>query len=207
MQTMKYLMRQDVRLSLIAVGIAALAAIAVAQSAPPDRAPVPAVNQKGATIKDAYAKSFMIGTAGDIPGNYSDVELGLIKENFNFVTPENCMKPAAIHPEENTWRFERADPPVKWCEGNHIAVHGHTLVWHAQTNNWFFAGGDKAKVTERLKDHITTLVGHYKGKIRSWDVVNEAINDRGNEQTAQTENLRNSQWLKNMGPEFLTPAF
>jgi GH35 family endo-1,4-beta-xylanase len=195
---------------LITVGmcaIASLATTAAAQSAPPTSAPAAVVNQHGPTIKDAYAKSFLIGMAGDIPGNYSDVEMALIKENFTAVTPENCMKPAAIHPEENTWRFERADALVKWCEENHIVIHGHTLVWHAQTNNWFFAGQDKAQVTQRLKDHITTLVGHYKGRIRSWDVVNEAINDRGDDQTAQTENLRGSQWLTNMGPEFLTQAF
>jgi len=205
---MKYPMANRLSLTTLGLGLIALfATLAVAQSAPPVPAPAPAVKQEGATIKDAYAKYFMIGAAGDIPGNYSEVELGLIKENFNFMTPENCMKPAAIHPEENTWRFERADALLKWCAENHIAVHGHTLVWHAQTNNWFFAGGDKAKVTERLKDHITQLVGHYKGKIRSWDVVNEAINDRGNKETAETENLRSSQWLKNMGPEFLTSAF
>jgi len=115
--------------------IAAIAAIAVAQTAPPASAPAPAVNQHGPTIKDAYAKSFLIGMAGDIPGNYSDVELGLIKENFTIVTPENCLKPAPVHPEENTWHFERPDALVKWCEENHIAVHGHTLIWHAQTNN------------------------------------------------------------------------
>lgn len=187
--------------------IASLATTVAAQSTPPTTAPAPAVNQHGPTIKEAYAKSFLIGMAGDIPGNYSDVELALIKENFTAVTPENCMKPAAVHPEENTWRFERADALIKWCEENKIAVHGHTLVWHAQTNNWFFADGDKAAVTQRLKDHITTLVGHYKGRIRSWDVVNEAISDRGNDQTAQTENLRGSQWLSNMGPEFITQAF
>jgi GH35 family endo-1,4-beta-xylanase len=195
---------------LITVGMCAIAALATtvaAQSTAPTTAPAPAVNQHGPTIKEAYAKSFLIGMAGDIPGNYSDVELALIKENFTAVTPENCMKPAAVHPEENTWRFERADALVKWCEENHIVIHGHTLVWHAQTNNWFFAGQDKAQVTQRLKDHITTLVGHYKGRIRSWDVVNEAINDRGDDQTAQTENLRGSQWLTNMGPEFLTQAF
>jgi GH35 family endo-1,4-beta-xylanase len=199
-----------VSVSLITGGvcaIAALATMALAQSTPPATAPAPAVNQHGRTIKEAYAKSFLIGMAGDIPGNYSDVELALIKENFTVVTPENCMKPASVHPEENTWRFERADALVKWCEENHIAVHGHTLVWHAQTNNWFFTGQDKATVTQRLKDHITTLVGHYKGRIRSWDVVNEAINDRGNDQTAQTENLRGSQWLTNVGPEFVTHSF
>ncbi len=165
---------------------------------PPTVAPI------GTNIKDAYKGLFLIGTAGDIPRNYSDQELGLVQGNFNVVTPENCMKPANIHPSADTWRFERADALVNWCEGRHIAVHGHTLVWHAQTNDWFFRDGDKAAVTQRLKDHIRTLVGRYKRKVRSWDVVNEAINDFGN---AQTENLRNSSWLRALGPEFLTLAF
>ena len=117
------------------------------------------------------------------------------------------MKPAPVHPSEDTWRFERTDALVKWCVDNNIAVHGHTLVWHAQTGNWFFRDGDKAAVTQRMKDHIHTLAGRYKGKIRSWDVVNEAINDGGNGQTAETENLRNSSWLQALGPEFLTLAF
>jgi GH35 family endo-1,4-beta-xylanase len=166
-----------------------------------------AVDQRGPTIKDACKKHFLIGTAGDLPGNYSDQEMGLVRENFNIVTPENCMKPAPVHPSENTWRFDRPDALVKWCADNKIAVHGHTLVWHAQTNDWFFRDGDKATVTRRLKDHISTLVGRYKGKIRSWDVVNEAINDGGNSQAAQTENLRNSSWMQALGPEFLTLAF
>ena len=117
------------------------------------------------------------------------------------------MKPGPVHPGEDTWRFERPDALVKWCAENKLAVHGHTLVWHAQTNNWFFAGGDKEAVTRRMKDHITTLVGRYKGKVQGWDVVNEAINDGGNAETAKTENLRNSQWLRTVGPEFLTLAF
>src|SRR5689334_8949034 len=122
---MKRHIRQALRLSLTASSICAIAALAaIAQTAPPTAAPAPLVNQNGPTIKDAYAKSFLIGMAGDIPRNYSDVELGLIKENFTVVTPENCMKPAPIHPEENTWRFDGPDALVKWCEENHIAVHG-----------------------------------------------------------------------------------
>jgi len=173
----------------------------------PAQTTAPAVDQHGPTIKETYAKYFLIGTAGDVPGNYSDAEKALIKENFGIVTPENCMKPAPVHPSEDTWSFERPDALVKWCAENNILVHGHTLVWHGQTNNWFFDGGDKEVVTKRLHDHISTLVGHYKGKILSWDVLNEAIADGGNEQTAQTENLRKSAWLKNIGPEFLTLAF
>jgi GH35 family endo-1,4-beta-xylanase len=193
--------------------LALAAAVAAGQPAGPAGAPAaapataPAVDQHGPTIKETYANCFLIGMAGDLPANYSDVEIGLIKENFGVVTPENCMKPAPVHPEENTWRFERPDALVKWCEENHMVVHGHTLVWHAQTANWFFEGGDKETVTRRLREHITTLVGRYKGKVHSWDVVNEAINDGGNAETGKTENLRNSRWLQTLGPEFLTLAF
>jgi GH35 family endo-1,4-beta-xylanase/enterochelin esterase-like enzyme len=165
------------------------------------------VDRPSPTLKDVYANHFFIGMAGDLPGNYSDQELALVQKHFNFVTPENCMKPGPIHPAEHTWRFERADALVAWCADRNIAIHGHTLVWHAQTDNWFFRDGGREVVAQRMKDHISTLVGRYKGRIRSWDVVNEAISDGGNAQTAQTENLRNSSWLQALGPEFLTLAF
>src|SRR5436190_12073994 len=97
----------------------------------------PAVNQSGPTIKDVYKDHFLIGTAGDLPGNYSDEEQGLVKGHFGVVTPENCMKPGPVHPDEGAWRFERSDALVKWCADNNVAVHGHTLVWHTQTGNWF----------------------------------------------------------------------
>jgi len=203
--------QRERQIPLLLTGLGAtLLAVATARAAepasPPGSEPL-AVDRHGPTIKDAYKDHFLIGMAGDVPGRYSDEELGLVKEHFNIVTPENCMKPGPIHPSEDSWRFERPDALVEWCADNGIAIHGHTLVWHAQTNNWFFRDGDKAAVTQRMKDHITTLVGRYKGKIRSWDVVNEAINDGGNARTAETENLRNSSWLRALGPEFLTLAF
>ena len=160
-----------------------------------------------AIIKDAYKDSFRIGTAGDFPARYSDQELAIASEHFNAVTPENCMKPERVHPEENTWRFELPDALVEWATENNMSVHGHTLVWHAQTSDWFFRDGDREVVTQRMKDHINTLVGRYKGKIHSWDVVNEAINDGGDQETGKTENLRDSKWMQAIGPEFLTLAF
>jgi GH35 family endo-1,4-beta-xylanase len=192
--------------SLVVTMVGVVETRAQEPASPPAGEPL-VVDQLGPTIDDAYKDYFFIGTAGDLPGRYSDEELELAKKHFNFVTPENCMKPGPIHPSEDTWRFERPDALVAWCVDNNLAIHGHTLVWHAQTNDWFFRGGDKSTVTQRMKDHISTLVGRYKGKIQSWDVVNEAINDRGNAQTAETENLRNSSWLQAMGPEFLTLAF
>ena len=158
-------------------------------------------------VKNAFHDDFRVGMAGDVPAGYSDEELLLAAQHFNAVTPENCMKPEPVHPEEGRWRFERADALIEWAEQNKLSIHGHTLVWHAQTPDWFFRDGDKATVTQRLKEHIHTLVGRYKGKIQSWDVVNEAIHDGGNEETGRTEALRSTKWMQSLGPEYLTLAF
>ena len=143
-------------------------------------ASVPAVDQHGPTILETYRKLFFIGTAADLPGGFSDLELNLVKENFNIVTPGKLHEARTLPPRRRTSGPSTSlTPSSKWCTDNKVAIHGHTLVWKSQTNAWFFEGGDKATITKRMKDHITTLVGRYKGKIRGWDVVNEAINDGG----------------------------
>ncbi len=158
-------------------------------------------------IKDAYKDSFLVGMAGDLPTRYSEGELKLAAEHFGAITPENCMKPERIHPTEDRWQFEQSDALVEWAQKNSMTIHAHTLVWHAQTPKWFFEGGDAEIIKQRLKDHIETTVNRYKGKLQSWDVVNEAISDGGDAETAKTENLRDSKWLQTLGPEFLTLAF
>jgi endo-1,4-beta-xylanase len=160
-------------------------------------------------LKDAYAGKFLIGTAGDLPRGYSAAELANIKANYNIVTPENGMKPQSTHPAENQYTFGTGDALVQWCAENNIKVWGHNLAWHAQTPGWFFQGTNGEQVTrelamERLSNHIHAVVGHFKGKLLGWDVVNEAINDRGN---WQSENLRNSPWVRAIGPDYLTMAF
>jgi GH35 family endo-1,4-beta-xylanase len=172
----------------------------------PDSGPVVEVTIDR-VIRDAFHDAFRVGLAGDVPASYSDDELLLAAAHFNAITPENCMKPEPVHPQEDRWQFNRSDALVEWAERNQLSVHGHTLVWHAQTPEWFFNDGDKAAVTQRMKDHIHTLVGRYKGRIQSWDVVNEAIHDGGNAETGTTEALRNSKWLQSMGPDYLTLAF
>ena len=82
----------------------------------------PAAADHGPVIKDVYQKHFLIGTAGDFPGNYSDAERALAKSHFNVLTPENCMKPAPVHPQEDTWRFERTDALVKFAEENGLDI-------------------------------------------------------------------------------------
>lgn len=185
---------------------------AIATRRPPDPpaaqpAPPAAEVQIDRTIKEAFQDAFWIGMAGDVPARYSESELAAAVQHFNAVTPENCMKPERVHPEEGRWQLEAPDALVAWAQQNQMSIHGHTLVWHAQTPQWFFESGDRAVVTQRMQDHIHRLVGRYKGQLQSWDVVNEAINDGGDADTARTEALRNSPWLRAMGPEYLTLAF
>ena len=193
--------------ALALVTAAALAAATFAQTAPSTTPATTTAPSKG--LKDAYAGKFMIGTCAEA-GGYSATEQDNIKANYNVITPENSMKPQSTHPSENTYNFTSPDALVKWCTDNNIKVHGHTLAWHSQTGAWMSQpGADGQPVTRevamaRLKKHISDVVGHYKGKLYSWDVVNEAINDGGN---GQTENLRNSNWLRLIGPDYLTLAF
>jgi endo-1,4-beta-xylanase len=115
------------------------------------------------------------------------------------------MKPGSIHPEEKTWDFAQADALVKFAEANHLQIFGHNLLWHNQTADWFFRNGDHAATREellaRLKNHIDTVVGRYKGKIRGWDVVNEAIAEGG------ADDLRPTAWLKGIGDDYIVKAF
>jgi GH35 family endo-1,4-beta-xylanase len=159
------------------------------------------------SLKDACKDVFLIGTALDFrtPTEFSAAELEIIKSQFNAMTPENSMKPGPVHPQENTWSWTQPDALIQFCQDNNIKAFGHTLVWHSQTNPWFFQGADRDLLLARLRDHIHTLVGRYKGRISGWDVVNEAINDGAG--APSSENLRTSQWHQIIGPDYLTQAF
>jgi endo-1,4-beta-xylanase len=115
------------------------------------------------------------------------------------------MKPGSIHPNENIWEFAQADALVKFAEANHMQVFGHNLLWHNQTGDWFFRKGDRQasrdELLERMKTHIETVVGRYKGKISGWDVVNEAIAEGG------SDDLRRTAWLKGVGDDYIVQAF
>ncbi len=159
------------------------------------------------SLKDASKNDFYIGTClgGKLPDSYSPDETDMIVKQYNAVTPENCMKPQPIHPSETNWNWDEADALVQFAHDHHMVVYGHTLVWHNQTPQWFFKDGDKPASRDlllaRLETHIQTEVGRYKGKIRAWDVVNEAIDDRGK------NDLRKSNWDKIIGDDFIEYAF
>ena len=114
------------------------------------------------------------------------------------------MKPAFIQPKENFFTFDETDRMMDFAEANKLEVVGHTLVWKNATPSWFFVDANGNKVSrevliERLKKHIRTVVGRYKGRVKYWDVVNEALNDDGS--------LRESNWLKIIGEDYIEIAF
>ncbi|MEO8412802.1 MAG: endo-1,4-beta-xylanase [Ginsengibacter sp.] len=160
-------------------------------------------NDKG--LKDYYKNYFPIGVAVT-PKNLAGDEAALILNEFNSLTAENAMKMGPIHPKENEYYWKDADSIVNFAQRNRLKVRGHNLCWHNQTPGWMFVDSTGRTVTkevvlQRLKDHITTVVSRYKGKLYAWDVVNEAVSDNPGEY------LRNSQWLKICGEEYIAKAF
>jgi len=158
------------------------------------------------TLKEAFANTFRIGAALN-PSQFSEENaeaVALIKSQFNSITPENILKWEAVHPKPDTFDFGPADSYVAFGEKYKMFIIGHTLVWHNQTPKWVFEDAQGTPLTrdallERLHDHISKIVGRYKGKIRGWDVVNEAVDDNGN--------LRRSGWLRIIGEDYLVKAY
>ena len=116
------------------------------------------------------------------------------------------MKWQSVHPQPEVYQFKGADAYADYAAKNDMKLVGHTLVWHSQTPGWVFQGKDGKLATRdellaRMREHIFTVVGRYKGKVLSWDVVNEALSDGGG------GILRDSPWRKIIGDDFLDHAF
>jgi endo-1,4-beta-xylanase len=160
-----------------------------------------------------------------------EAEIALVKAQFNQVTAENDLKWERIHPREGLAGFDfgPADAFVAFGERHGLHLVGHTLVWHNQTPDAVFAGtipppasvnppgkkdagymrpvyagprASRAELLERMREHIHAVVGRYKGKVKVWDVVNEALD---NDSSANL--LRNSLWLQIIGPDYIARAF
>ena len=127
----------------------------------------------------------------------------LLAEQANIVVPENEMKWAVIHPEPDRFDFTRGDASVSFAKEHGQKVRGHNLCWHEQLPKWFAGYASPQNAADLLRQHIAEVAGHYRGQIQSWDVVNEAINvDDG-----RPDGLRNSPWLKLVGPDYIVIAF
>ena len=158
------------------------------------------------SLKDAFKGRFFVGAAVN-PRVYrgaSSPVACLVAREFNTITAENDMKPQSLQPFEGRFRWDAADRFVAFGETNGMKVIGHCLVWHSQTPDWFFRDSDgepvgREKALERMRAHISAVVGRYKGRVKGWDVVNEAFDDGGR--------MRRSPWLRAVGPDYIEHAF
>lgn len=158
------------------------------------------------TLKDYFGDKFLIGVAVNVDQSWERDTLGaaIVKKHFNSVVAENCMKSEEIHPTPFTWNWDDADQFVKFGEENGMTVIGHCLIWHSQCSPWFFTDENGKQVSAeelktRMRDHITAIVTRYRGRIKGYDVVNEAILDNGD--------YRNSKFYEILGEEFIPWAF
>ena len=161
---------------------------------------------KQPSLKSTLEGKFYLGAAlnlDQIQGR-DTASLKIIKEQFAAIVAENCMKSMYMQPKEGEFYFDDADKFVELGEQNNLFVTGHALIWHSQAPSWFFID-DKGKnvspevLKERMKNHITIIVNRYKGRIKGWDVVNEAILDNGE--------WRKSKFYEILGEEFIPLAF
>jgi len=167
--------------------------------------------QETVALKDIYKDYFPIGnilTGRYLMGDYADI----LTTHFNIVTAENDMKPDSLasRAKPGEYNFGSADRLVDEAIDYGMAVHGHTLVWFKQTPAWMTTG-TPAQVRANMVNYINAVLAHYKGRVFSWDVVNEAINENinpGNQDLSWRTQLReDSPWFKALGADHIELAF
>jgi endo-1,4-beta-xylanase len=158
------------------------------------------------TLKDAFKGKFYMGVAiNRMQATGKDkAEQELIKQQFNSISPENDLKWQHIHPEDGRYNFGPADAYINMGKQSGMFIVGHTLVWHSQTPDWVFEDESGKPLTReallaRMEGHIKAVAGRYKGVIKGWDVVNEALNEDGS--------LRDSKWRTIIGDDYIEKAF
>ncbi|WP_051983547.1 endo-1,4-beta-xylanase [Pseudobacteroides cellulosolvens] len=150
------------------------------------------------SLRSVWDEYFPIGAAIRPDMTENPVYVEYLKKHYTSLTAENVMKPIEIQPEEGKFTFENADKIVNFAQENKMLVRGHAFVWHSQVPDWLFTDpadssmpATREKLLERMKTHMETFMTRYKGKIHTYDVVNEVISD--------TEGLRDSKWKSIIG--------
>ena len=157
-------------------------------------------------LKDVFAGKFILGAAiNDAQITGEDI-LGdsVLIRHFGAIEPENCLKSGEVMPVFGQYDWILADKYVEFGEKYGLEVYGHCLIWHSQCTPDFCFDEKGALISpvllkERMKQHISTMVGRYKGHIKGWDVVNEAIMEDGS--------YRESPFYRILGEEFIPWAF
>lgn len=162
--------------------------------------------QEKPALKDVYKPAFMIGVAIN-QRQFSEQDtsgVSIITSQFNSISPENVLKWEKVHPQLDKYDFDGPDRYVAFGEKHRMFIVGHTLIWHNQTPRWVFQDDkgnpvDRETLLARMRDHIQTVVGRYKGRIGGWDVVNEALDEDGS--------MRQTPWAKIIGDDYVARAF
>ena len=150
------------------------------------------------SLKTSFKNDFLIGAAindGHINGTDTS-SLKVIENEFNTITPENIMKWMYIHPQPDSFYFDMADKFVALGKKNNMHVVGHTLLWHSQIAPWMDEIKDPAEMAKQIENHINTIAGRYKGKIHTWDVLNEALNEDGSYRTSNFYNVMGESYIE-----------
>lgn len=158
------------------------------------------------SLREAVGKYCLIGASLNVTqaAGLSPKTDAVVDRHFNTAVPENCMKGETVQPEEGKFDFTDGDNFIDYCQQHNLVPMGHVLIWHSQLPKWFChdKNGQLVKpevMKERMRKHIYTVAGHFRGRIKGWDVVNEAIEDDGS--------FRNSYFYQILGEEFIELAF
>ena len=158
-------------------------------------------NVQKVSLSQKFQKHFLVGAAineGQILQK-DQPSVSIIKKEFNTISPENVMKWMFVQPKPNEFYFDHTDKYVQFGLDNNMHIVGHALIWHSQIANFMNSIKDSTKMVQHVTNHISTLVNRYKGKIDTWDVVNEALNGDGT--------LRESIFLKVLGENYLETVY
>ncbi len=184
-------------LGLLGASLAALApALADGQHSPP----FTPITQR--PLRElAHPAGIRIGTAVDMNALASDQTYReTIQREFSSVTAENVMKWETLEPEPGVFNYQPADELVSFAQANRMGVRGHVLVWHNQNPAWVNEQDfTPAELRDILREHIIETARHFRGKVYQWDVLNEAFNEDGT--------LRDTIWLRALGPDYIAEVF
>lgn len=158
----------------------------------------------GSLRAHALANGLLAGAAVDIRLLASDQTYArVLAEQYSILVAENAMKWKGLRPAPDKFSFADGDALVSFSESHKMKVRGHNLVWHEALPDWFSSTVTKENAKQVLEGHIMTVADHFKGKLHSWDVVNEAVLPKD----GRPDGLRNSAWMQLLGPDYIEIAF
>jgi endo-1,4-beta-xylanase len=177
----------------------ALAACSLAVPLPAE----PSITGSQSLKAHARKRGLLAGCAVGAANLRDEAFTRVLAKQYSLVVPENALKFGPLRPTPTSYNFADADALVQFAHEHKMKVRGHNFVWHEQLPTWFASTVTKDNAKQVMTDHIRTVAGRYKGKMQSWDVVNEAVHPPD----GRPDGLRKSPWLELIGPEYLEFAY